>query len=35
MHVAFRHPFAARVNFENRCAAREMRGNTFIRVKKR
>jgi len=25
MHVAFRHPFAARVNFENRCAAREMR----------
>jgi hypothetical protein len=35
IHRAFRFPFVAPVNFQNRCAAREMRQNMFIRVKMR
>jgi hypothetical protein len=35
IHIPFRFPFAARVNFEKRCAAREKRANAFIRVKRR
>jgi hypothetical protein len=33
IHIPFRIPFAAHANFENRFAAREKRGNAFIRVK--